>query len=78
MCLACHTPQTGQGRCWGKGNMLTGRRALLRAHVSESGEVIELDATALVQTDAELSEICCGLHPQVQPADCARLWRRRA
>ena len=40
--------------------MITGRRALMRARVSESGEVIELDREqllALIQTDAELSEI---------------------
>jgi thioredoxin reductase (NADPH) len=40
--------------------MLTGRRALLRAVVTESGEAIELEREqllALVQTDAELSEI---------------------
>ena len=40
--------------------MITGRRALARARVSEPGEVIELDRSqllALVQTDAELSEI---------------------
>src|SRR5207248_11570824 len=42
------------------GNMITGRRSLARVRVSESGEVIELDreqVLALVQTDAELSEI---------------------
>ena len=40
--------------------MITGRRALARLRVSEPGEVIELDREqllALVQTDAELSEI---------------------
>ena len=40
--------------------MLSGRRALFRARVSEPGEVIELDRQhmlALVQTDAELGEI---------------------
>src|SRR5437762_1096431 len=48
------------GQFLGEGNMLTGRRALMRAHVTESGEVIEVDSRqllALVQTDAELSEI---------------------
>src|SRR6266545_3827147 len=48
------------GQFLGEGNMLTGRRALMRAHVTESGEVIELDSKqllALVQTDTELSEI---------------------
>jgi thioredoxin reductase (NADPH) len=44
----------------GEGNMLAGRRALVRAVVSESGEMLELDLPQLltiVQTDAELSEI---------------------
>ena len=48
------------GQFLGEGNMLTGRRALMRAHVTESGEVIEVDPKqllALVQTDTELSEI---------------------
>ena len=48
------------GQFTGEGNMITGRRALARMRVSESGEVIELDREqllALVQTDAELSEI---------------------
>jgi len=48
------------GQFLGEGNMLTGRRSLMRAHVTESGEVIELDPKqmfALVQTDTELSEI---------------------
>lgn len=48
------------GQFTGEGNMLTGRRALTRLRVSESGEVIELDREgllALVQTDVELSEI---------------------
>src|SRR5258706_4849103 len=41
-------------------NMISGRRALFRARARESGEVIELDRDrmlALVQTDAELSQI---------------------
>ena len=40
--------------------MITGRRAIARLQVSEPGEVIELDREqllALIQTDAELSEI---------------------
>jgi thioredoxin reductase (NADPH) len=44
----------------GESNMLTGRRALLRALVTEPGEVLELghqQLLALVQTDAELSDI---------------------
>jgi thioredoxin reductase (NADPH) len=48
------------GQFTGEGNMITGRRALARTRVSEPGEVIELDREhllALVQTDAELSEI---------------------
>ena len=48
------------GQFSGEGNMITGRRALSRLRVSEAGEVIELDREqllALVQTDAELSEI---------------------
>jgi thioredoxin reductase (NADPH) len=50
----------GPGQFVGEGNMITGRRALARARVSEPGEVIELDRQqllALVQTDAALSEI---------------------
>jgi len=48
------------GQFSGEGNMITGRRALARLRVSEPGEVIELDRQqllALIQTDAELSEI---------------------
>ena len=48
------------GQFLGEGNMLTGRRALLRAQVTESGEVIEVEPQqlrVLVQTDAELSEV---------------------
>ena len=48
------------GEFLGEANMLTGRRALLRAVVTESGEAIELEREqllALVQTDPELSEI---------------------
>ncbi len=44
----------------GEGNMIGGRRALARAVVTEPGEVIELNRQqllALVQTDAELSDI---------------------
>jgi len=50
----------GPGQFTGEVNMLSGRRALVRARVSEAGEVIELDRAqllALVQTDSELSEI---------------------
>jgi thioredoxin reductase (NADPH) len=56
MLIVTHRP----GQFSGEGNMLTGRRALARTRVSEPGEVIELDREqllALVQTDAELSEI---------------------
>src|SRR3954468_15749697 len=48
------------GQFSGEANMITGRRALGRLRVSESGEVIQLDRQqllALIQTDAELSEI---------------------
>ena len=44
----------------GEVNTLSGRPALLRSRVSESGEVIELDREhllAIVQTDSELSEL---------------------
>ena len=54
--IVTHRP----GEFLGEGNMIAGRRALIRALVSESGEVLELDRQellALVQTDAELSEI---------------------
>jgi thioredoxin reductase (NADPH) len=50
----------GPGHFTGEVNMLSGRRALVRARASEAGEVIELDREnllALVQTDPELSEI---------------------
>ena len=48
------------GQFTGEINMLSGRRALLRIRATEPGEVIEFDREqllALVQTDAELSEI---------------------
>jgi thioredoxin reductase (NADPH) len=54
--IVTHRP----GQFSGEGNMITGRRALARLRVSEPGEVIELHRErllALVQTDAELSEI---------------------
>ena len=54
--IAVHTP----GQFTGEANMISGRRALFRARAREAGEVIELDREhllALVQTDAELSEI---------------------
>jgi thioredoxin reductase (NADPH) len=44
----------------GEANMISGRRSLGRLRVSEPGEVIQLDheqLLALIQTDAELSEI---------------------
>jgi thioredoxin reductase (NADPH) len=49
-----------RGEFTGEANMLSGRRTLVRAHVIESGEVVELSREqllTLVQTDAELSEI---------------------
>jgi thioredoxin reductase (NADPH) len=54
--VAVHAP----GQFTGETNMLSGRRTLVRARASASGEVIELDREhllALVQTDSELSEI---------------------
>jgi thioredoxin reductase (NADPH) len=54
--IVTHRP----GQFSGEANMITGRRALARARVSEPGEVIELSREQLlgvVQTDAELSEI---------------------
>jgi thioredoxin reductase (NADPH) len=48
------------GQFTGEGNMISGRRAIGRLRVSEPGEVIQLDRAqllALIQTDAELSEI---------------------
>ncbi len=48
----------GPGQFGGEISMLAGRRALVRARVSQAGEVIELareQLLALVQTDAELS-----------------------
>ncbi len=50
----------GPGHFTGESNMLTGRRSLARLRVTVAGEVIELEREALlalVQTDAELSEI---------------------
>lgn len=50
----------GPGQFTGEANMLSGRRALFRARVTQPGEVIELDRQhmlALVQTDAELGEV---------------------
>jgi len=50
----------GPGQFTGEVNMLTGRRSLVRARVSETGEVSELDRErllAIVQTDSEISEI---------------------
>jgi thioredoxin reductase (NADPH) len=50
----------GSGQFTGEVNMLSGRPSLVRARVSESGEVIELDhdhLVALVQTDNEIGEI---------------------
>jgi len=50
----------GPGQFSGEAIMITGRRAMGRLRASEAGEVIELgrdQLLALVQTDAELSEI---------------------
>ena len=54
--VAVHHP----GQFTGEVNMISGRRALFGRASREPGEVIELDREqmlALVQTDAELSEI---------------------
>lgn len=54
--VAVHEP----GQFTGETQMLSGRRSLVKARISKSGEVIELDRDhllALVQTDSELSEI---------------------
>src|SRR3954471_24246416 len=54
--IAVHHP----GQFSGEVNMISGRRALFRSRAREHGEVIVLDReqmVALVQTDAELSEI---------------------
>jgi thioredoxin reductase (NADPH) len=50
----------GPGEFTGEVNMLSGRRSLVLARATKSGEVIELDhqqMMALIQTDAELSDI---------------------
>jgi thioredoxin reductase (NADPH) len=50
----------GPGQFSGEANLITGRRSLSRIRVSEAGEVVELQrdqVLALVQTNAELSEI---------------------
>src|SRR5262245_61113204 len=51
------------GQFSGESNMLTGRRALAQLRVAEAGDVIQLDRDqllALIQTDAEFSEIAMG------------------
>jgi thioredoxin reductase (NADPH) len=56
MLIVSHHP----GQFAGEANMISGRRAVARLRVSEPGEVIQLDheqLLALIQTDAELSEI---------------------
>ena len=56
MLIVAHRP----GQFTGEATMITGRRAIGRLRASEPGEVIELareQLLALVQTDAELSEI---------------------
>jgi thioredoxin reductase (NADPH) len=50
----------GPGHFTGEGHLLLGRRALMRAAVSEPGEVVQLSreqVLELVQTDAEIGEI---------------------
>src|SRR5687768_5267316 len=54
--VATHGPREFTGEV----NMLSGRRSLVQARISEAGTVLELDRErllALVQTDSELSEI---------------------
>jgi thioredoxin reductase (NADPH) len=54
--VAIHKP----GQFTGEVNMLSGRRSLVQARVTEAGEVIELDHATLltlVQTDSELGEV---------------------
>ena len=54
--VAVHGPR----QFTGEANMILGRRSLMRARVSEPGEAIQLtreQLLALVQTDAEISEI---------------------
>ncbi len=54
--VATHGPREFTGEV----NMLSGRRSLVQARVSEAGTLLELDRErllALVQTDSELSEI---------------------
>ena len=64
------------GQFSGEANMISGRRALGRLRVSEPGEVIQLDREqllALIQTDAELSEILMRAFIQRRlRTDCAR------
>ncbi|MGH9523238.1 MAG: FAD-dependent oxidoreductase [Terriglobales bacterium] len=55
-----HVTSHGPGHFTGEVNMISGRRTLVRMRVTRDGEVIELDRDrllALIQTDAELSEI---------------------
>jgi thioredoxin reductase (NADPH) len=50
----------GPGQFSGEANMITGRRAMGRLRVSESGEVLELNREALlavIQTDPDVSDI---------------------
>jgi thioredoxin reductase (NADPH) len=56
MLVAVH----GRGQFTGEANMILGRRSLMRARVSEPGEVIDVtreQLLGLVQTDTEISEI---------------------
>ena len=50
----------GPGAFTGEANMLLGRRSMMRARVSESGEVIELtreQLLSLIQTDTEIGDV---------------------
>src|SRR5437870_1692613 len=49
-----------EGEFTGEANMLSGRRSLVRARMTEAGELLEISAAALrkiVQSDADLSEL---------------------
>ncbi len=55
-----HITTHGAGAFTGEVNMISGRRALVRMRVLKAGEVIQVDREhlqALIQSDAELSEI---------------------
>jgi hypothetical protein len=59
--------------------MLLGRPAMMRVCASEPGDVVELTRDqmhALIQTDAEMSEVLMkALHPPTDSPRIARAWR---